>query len=313
LNLKAQLDDKIVPVMANEKRTQSFLTITLCYIAAAILGLWVFHAVSGQIWLKLLIADLAATVFIWLASLILDNASVYDPYWSVQPPIILGLALIVLGEPKAGPILLTLAIAFWGARLSINWMNTFHGLHKQDWRYDLLKAQSGQFFPLVNLIGIQVMPTLIVYACLLPGFYYILLGGGMNILTALGLLLIFGGAVLEMAADYQMQKFRQEREDRSELLCSGLWRYSRHPNYLGEITVWWGVYLVMLSEYPALWLLGFGALANTCLFLFISIPLAENHLAEYKQGYEAYQRNTRMLLPIPKQIGQEKQEVEKPV
>jgi steroid 5-alpha reductase family enzyme len=297
--------------MADEKRTQSFLTITLCYIAAAILGLWVFQALSAQLWLKLLTADLAATVFIWLASLILDNASVYDPYWSVQPPIILGLTLVFLGELNTGSVLLVFAVAFWGARLSINWMITFHGLHKQDWRYDQLKEQSREFFPLVNLFGIQILPTLIVYACLLPGFYYILRGGGMNSLTVFGLILVFSGATLEMVADYQMHKFRHQREDRSELLHSGLWRHSRHPNYLGEITVWWGVYGVMLSVYPDLWLLGFGALANTCLFLFISIPLAENHLAEYKKGYQDYIQETRPLLPIPKGKGSESPEMKK--
>jgi steroid 5-alpha reductase family enzyme len=286
--------------MPANHRTQSFLTITLCYIAAAILGLWVFRALAFQVWLNLLVADLAATLFIWMASVVLNNASVYDPYWSVQPPIILGLALIFLGEPNTGSVLLVLAVAFWGARLSVNWMITFHGLHRQDWRYDLLKARSKSLFPLVNLFGIQIMPTLIVYACLLPGFYTILRGGGMNLLTAIGLLLIFGGAGLELAADYQMQKFKQARSNRSQLLRSGLWRHSRHPNYLGEITVWWGVYLVMLSVYPDLWFLGLGALANTALFLFISIPLAENHLAAYKEGYEEFVRETRMLLPLPK-------------
>ncbi|MFW5713539.1 MAG: DUF1295 domain-containing protein [Brevefilum sp.] len=286
--------------MENEKRTQSFLTITLCYFAAAIMGLWVFGMVDAQPWLKLLIADLAATFFIWLASLVLDNASVYDPYWSVQPPIILGLALVFLGEFKIGPILLVFVVFFWGARLSINWMVTFHGLHKQDWRYDQLKEQSKGLFPLVNLFGIQILPTLIVYACLLPGFYYVVRSGGMNLLTVIGLSMAFCGAILEMMADYQMQKFRQERRSRSELLRSGVWRRSRHPNYLGEITVWWGVYSVMFSVYPDLWYLGFGALANTCLFLFISIPLAENHLAEYKEGYKEYIQETPMLIPFPK-------------
>jgi len=99
----------------------------------------------------------------------LENVSVYDPYWIVQSPIILGLALIFLGEPNTGSVLLVLAVAFWGARLSINWMITFHGLHKQDWRYDLSKAHNKRLFPLVNLFGIQIMPTQIVYACLLSG------------------------------------------------------------------------------------------------------------------------------------------------
>ncbi len=286
--------------MKRTSRLQSYLVITVCYIGAAVLGIWVYHALETSPWLALLAADLLATFFIWLTSIILKNASVYDPYWSVQPPIILGLALIFLGTMNLSSILLLVALTFWGARLSVNWMITFPGLHHQDWRYDLLERKSKKFFPLVNLFGIQIMPTLIVYACVLPGFYYILRGGGLNIGTVIGLLLIVGGAVLELVADYQMQLFKQKRADRSCLLCSGLWKYSRHPNYLGEITVWWGVYLVMLSVFPDLWFLGLGALINTALFLFISIPMAENHLKTYKKDYATYQRKTRMLFPIPK-------------
>ncbi len=281
-------------------RIQSYLLITLCYVLAAVIGIWVFNLLRSDFWLSLLIADLAATFFIWMTSLILNNASVYDPYWSVQPPIILALVLLFLGKPEIGSILLVLSIVFWGTRLSINWMITFPGLHQQDWRYDQLKQQSGRFFPLVNLFGIQVMPTLIVYACLLPGFYYLKLGGGMNIGVGIGLLLILGGALLELTADYQMQSFRKQAQDRTQLMRTGVWQHSRHPNYLGEITVWWGVYLVLLSIHPEYWVLGLGALANTCLFLFISIPLAEKRLATYKTGYASYRRETRILLPIPK-------------
>ena len=286
--------------MFTNKRLHSYLLITLCYLAAAMVGIWVFQAMPTAPWFALLIADLAATFVIWVLSQLLNNASVYDPYWSVQPPIILALTLIFLGEPNLGSVLLVLVIAFWGARLSINWMITFHGLHQQDWRYDQLKRKSGRFFALVNLFGIQIMPTLIVYACLLPGFFYLVHGGGMSAGTVTGLVIIFGGGLLELVADHQMHKFRKERQDRSELLRSGVWRHSRHPNYLGEILVWWGVYLVILSEYPDYWFLGVGALANTALFLIISIPLAEKHLAAYKAGYTVYLQETRPLLPLPK-------------
>lgn len=287
--------------MKHFNRRQSFSIITVCYVAAALLGLGVFHALPRTApWLSLLIADLAATLFIWLTSLPLKNASVYDPYWSVQPPVILGLTLVFLGKPNLGSILLVLVTSFWGVRLTINWMITFPGLHQQDWRYDQLKQQSGRAFPLVSLFGIQIFPTLIVYACLLPGFYYLSLGGGVNLGTVLGLLMVLGGATLELVADYQMQSFRKENEDRTRLIRKGLWRHSRHPNYLGEISVWWGVYLVMFSVYPELWYLGIGATANTCLFLFISIPMAEKHLATYKRDYGTYLQETRKLFPFPK-------------
>lgn len=286
--------------MTKFNRIHSYLIITAIYIAAAILGIWIFQTLPTERWLSLLIADLIATFFIWITSQILNNASVYDPYWSVQPPIILGLTAIFLGAPSLGSLFLVLIVAFWGARLSANWMITFPGLHQQDWRYDQLQHKSRGLFPLVSLFGIQIMPTLVVYLCVLPGFYYILRGGRINMGVIIGLLTILGGTVLELEADRQMQAFRNNRTDRSELLRKGLWRYSRHPNYLGEITVWWGVYLVQLSAYPTLWFLGVGALVNTCLFLFISIPMAEKYLATYKDDYQAYLHETRKLLPIPK-------------
>lgn len=286
--------------MSHKNRILSFVIIALLYIFAAVLGVLVYKALPFVPWLSLLIADLAATLFIWLASLVLRNASVYDPYWSVQPLVILGLMLFKTGNFVAGSIIFVLVIAFWSLRLTGNWVVTFPGMHKQDWRYDQLQERSGRFFPLVNLLGIQIMPTLIVFACLLPGFYYLMLGGGVNAWTWLGLAVSLGGAVLELSADAQMLLFRKQNTDPARLMRTGLWRHSRHPNYFGEILMWWGVYIVLLSVQPQLWLTGLGALINTCLFLFISIPLAEKRLATYKTGFEAYRKETRMLLPIPK-------------
>lgn len=281
-------------------RLFSFLVILLCYVAAAALGVIVFQQLTFTPWLSLLIADLAATLFIWVMSLILRNASVYDPYWSLQPVVILGLVLFSHPFADPGSLLLYFIVLFWGLRLTGNWAVTFPGLHAQDWRYDQLKQQSGRFFPLVNLFGIQLMPTLIVYACTLPGFYFLQNGGGFNVLTLAGLLVSLSGAALELAADAQMLAFRHQNPDRSQLIRTGLWKHSRHPNYLGEIMMWWGVFIVSLSTMPSMWLLGTGAVINTLLFLFISIPLAEKHLASYKTGYAEYKSQTRMLIPIPK-------------
>jgi steroid 5-alpha reductase family enzyme len=286
--------------MNPKKRTFSFVIILILYIVGAVVGIAIYNALPFVPWLSLLIADLGATLFIWLASLILHNASVYDPYWSVQPLVILGLMLLKTGKFDAGSIIFILVIAFWSLRLTGNWVVTFPGMHQQDWRYDQLQEKSGRFFPLVNLVGIQVMPTLIVFACLLPGFYYLMLGGDMNAWTWLGLAVSLSGTVLELSADAQMLLFRKQNTDPSLLMRTGLWRHSRHPNYLGEIMMWWGVYLVLLSVQPQLWLTGLGALINTCLFLFISVPLAEKRLAGYKDGFEQYKKATRMFLPIPK-------------
>jgi len=286
--------------MSYKNRILSFVIILILYILAALVGIAIFNALPFVPWLSLLIADLGATLFIWLASLILRNASVYDPYWSVQPLVILVLTMVQVGKYDVGSIMLVGVVSFWSWRLTGNWAVTFPGMHQQDWRYDQLQEKSGRFFPLVNLVGIQMMPTLIVFACLLPGFYYLMLGGGLNAWTLVGLVVSLGGTALELTADAQMLVFRKNNTDPSRLIRSGLWRHSRHPNYLGEIMMWWGVYVVLLSVQPQLWLTGIGALVNTCLFLFISVPLAEKRLAGYKEGFEQYKKETRMFLPIPK-------------
>ena len=144
------------------------------------------------------------------------------------------------------------------------------------------------------------MPTLIVFACIAPAVFVIIQAPGFSLMILPGLFLSLLGLSLEAIADHQMSDFRKTNQGRKAIIREGLWKYSRHPNYLGEILMWWGVYLVCLAVDPSTWMLGLGAFLNTALFLFISIPLSEKRLAEYKEGFFEYQRQTRMLLPIPR-------------
>jgi len=95
-----------------------------------------------------------------------------------------------------------------------------------------------------------------------------------------------------------MHRFQEQSQSRGEIIRSGVWRHARHPNYLGEILMWWGVYTVLVSVRFDLWYLGLGALVNTLMFLFISIPMAETRMAGYKEGFDRYVQETNRLLPI---------------
>jgi steroid 5-alpha reductase family enzyme len=281
-------------------RTTSFLIILLSYVIALVVGLIVYHSAGHSLWWNLLFADLSATLVIWVCSLVLDNASVYDPYWSVQPMVILPLLTLQMRTFNLSTIILCAVVLFWGYRLTANWAGTFNGLHQQDWRYDQIKRKTGVFYPIVNLLGIQVMPTLIVFFCLSPGIYFVSHSPNFSMWMIPGLAVSLVGIVLEMIADRQMLEFRKQNPDRASIIRVGLWQHSRHPNYLGEILMWWGVFLTCLAVYPSAWQLGLGALLNTALFLFISIPMAEKKLAEYKVGFVEYQQQTRRLLPLAK-------------
>ena len=280
-----------------QSRKLSFLFTIIVYAVALAVGVFVYARVRGGVLIRVFAADVAATVFLFFVSLPLENASVYDPYWSVTPVVILPLAMREFGVWNAGTIALLCCVTYWGIRLTANWAYSFQGYDHQDWRYTMLREKSGGFYPLVSLFGIMLFPTLVVFLCLLPALHYIQFGG-VNLFTLLGFALCISAATLQLVADVQLHRFQRQAKNRGQIIRHGVWRHARHPNYLGEILMWWGVFAVLVSVRPSLWPLGIGALTNTLMFLFISIPMAETRMAGYKEGFDRYMRETNRLLPI---------------
>ncbi|MCJ7665887.1 MAG: DUF1295 domain-containing protein, partial [Actinobacteria bacterium] len=107
-----------------------------------------------------LLADIAATLVVWGFGILFANSSIYDPYWSVAPLIILSYWIIIREVSfSVIDILFMAAIAIWGIRLTLNWAIRWKGLHHQDWRYTMLKEKSPRLWFLINLFGINLMPT----------------------------------------------------------------------------------------------------------------------------------------------------------
>lgn len=277
-------------------KSKSILVITVIYVLAAALGVAVYMALPFLFWIRLLIADVAATIFVFVFSVILKNASVYDPYWSVQPIVIIaGYALTSNITPAT--LLLIISIVYWGIRLTGNWAYVFGGLNHQDWRYTKFENETGRLYPFINFTGIHMVPTLIVYLTTLPAVFVIRQELRANIGSFIGMVVCVGAATLQLVADTQMQKYRKSGQH--GLIRTGLWKYARHPNYLGEILMWWGIAIQAVSVMPSHWWLVAGALANTILFFSVSIPLADKRQSA-KPGYADYKASTRMLLPVPK-------------
>ena len=279
-----------------KNRAASFAVLAAVYVLAAAVGIVTYRALPLDWRLSLLIADMAATVFTFLFSLLFRNASVYDPYWSVQPPVIL-VAFAMGRELTLFGILLLAAVSFWALRLTANWAYTFGDLTHEDWRYRMLREKTGRWYPVINFVGIHAVPTLVVWGCTLPAVFAIREGLSLSVLSAVFLALSLGAALLQGTADVQMHRYRKHRD--GAFCRSGLWKYSRHPNYLGEILMWWGVGLSVVAACPAAWGYLAGALANTALFFFVSIPLADGRQSR-KEGFAEYKKQTRMLLPIRK-------------
>lgn len=282
-------------------RALSFIIITIIYIAAFLVG-WATYkcpcVASWHVLWRLFIADVVATVFVWIFGLIFKNVSVYDPYWSVAPPVMMTAYACQLGSWSGSTVLLLIAVWWWGIRLTGNWAYTFRNLNSEDWRYTKYRTEKSPFvFQIINFAGLNMVPTIVVFMAMVPGFKIIEYGLPANALTVLTCLLCIGAATLQLVADHQIHQFIREKKGR---VCNvGLWKHGRHPNYFGEITMWWGVYLMSLSVTPNIahdWFWLIGAVMNTLLFCFISIPLMEGRQLKNKPEYAEYKKHTRRFV-----------------
>ena len=190
-------------------------------------------------------------------------------------------------------------ILFWGIRLTYNYTKTFHDISYIDWRYKQIKEKTGKLYQVVNLLGICLVPTIIVYAASIPSFLFVIDNLKFEYIQIIGYTVILISVFIEMKADIDLHEFKKIRNDRNEIIRIGLWKYSRHPNYFGEICFWYGVAMVyVFCDFTKNWYYIFGAVLDNALFLGISIPLAEKNLKTYKDGYDEYKKNTSMLIPI---------------
>ena len=280
-----------------KNRPLSLAVIIVVYVIAAFGGILAYNYFRKSFCVEaaLLLADVAATALVFLFSLIFGNASVYDPYWSVQPPVILAVALykcIPAGSDRLLSWLLFAVVLFWALRLTANWAYNFKSFEYQDWRYVMLKEKTGRAYPLINFLGIHLFPTIVVYLCVLPAVTAVYTAAAFNPLCIVFLLLSLCSAVFQGIADIQMHRFRAQGT--GGFIRTGLWKHSRHPNYACEILMWWGVGLASVFALGGKWWLLCGALVNTVMFFSVSIPMADKRQSR-KPGFEEYKKATRML------------------
>lgn len=248
-------------------------------------------------------ADVAATLAIFAFSYAFRNTSFYDAYWSVAP-ICIGLYWAFLADSAGGePLRVGLAlglVALWGARLTYNWARGFPSLDREDWRYVNLQEQMGVLYWPVSLVGLHAMPTVLVFIACLPLYWVGQAGSApLGLLDVLAVAVTAGAIALEGIADQQLVRFKAEHAGSMQVLRTGLWAWSRHPNYLGEVLFWWGLCLFGLAAGPANLWMGAGALSITGLFLVASLPMIEKRMLERRPDYKAVQQEIPLLFPRP--------------
>lgn len=289
-------------------KRRSVVLVVIAYILVAAGGVGVLLATTDQHpLLRMLLADLAGTAIIFGFSRALNNSSVYDPFWSMAPIYIVGWWWMEAGFP-AREALIMLAVCAWGGRLTWNFMRGWPGLVHEDWRYIDFRNKTGKAYWLVSLTGIHLFPTLLVFAALLPAWLVFSTSTGPSSaspapvygLDVLALLVCLSAVAIQGIADNQLRAHRASKPPTGSILDSGLWRYSRHPNYFGEVLFWWGIWLFGLAYDPTvLWPLA-GPLGITALFVFISVPMTDKKTLESRPHYAEHMKKVSGLVPLPR-------------
>ncbi len=278
--------------------------------AALSASLIVESGISDNLILITLYADIIATCVIFLAVLLFRNSSLYDPYWSVAPILIAVYWLSIGLTETANPIrafMVTAVVCLWGVRLTYNCMRRWRSLQQEDFRYQDLRAKHGPLYWLVDLFGIELTPTLLVFLGCLP-LYPALVTSTEPVgwVDLLALTLTLSAITIEARADTQLRRFLNsnsaEGPAQGNVCTVGLWSWSRHPNYFGEMLFWWGLAVFGLAAAPGwLWSL-LGASLITLLFVAVSIPMMQERNRLKRPNYDAQVKGISILLPRPRKV-----------
>ena len=275
----------------------------LTYSIAAVAAFAVGYPLAGAHPLVVVAAaDIAATIVVFLVSRAHDNSSLYDPYWSVAPPFIvayLTLHPVAVGATLSRQLLVGVLVTAWALRLTYNWYRGWRGLEHEDWRYVDIRQRAGDAYWPASFLGIHMFPTAMVYAGCLPLYAALTSTAPLGWLDAAAVAVTAGAIGIEAVADQQLHRFVSTNTERGRILTDGLWAYCRHPNYFGETSFWWGLFLFGLAADPdAAWTV-VGALAITLMFRFVSIPLLDARSVERRPGYVGHMRRVSALIPWP--------------
>lgn len=286
--------------MPKTPRDARIIVLTYVVAIAAGLGLAAVMPAAWPSWATVLAADVGATVLVFIVSRAFDNTSVYDPYWSVAPVVIAAalLATTAVGSSARGILVFVLTLT-WGARLTYSWWRGWRGMGHEDWRYVDLRRTMGRAYWPSSFLGLHVFPTLLVYTGCLG-----LLAVMQPSASSFGWLDVVGAATMgaavwiEATADRQLHDFVGCKPSPDAVLTTGLWGRCRHPNYLGEVMLWYGLAAFGLAADPTAWWVLLGPAVMTGLFVGISIPMIERRMLRKRPGYADVVARYPRLLPL---------------
>lgn len=234
---------------------------------------------------------------IFIVAQIMKNNSIVDSFWG--PGFLVVAIYTFLKSENQGlkSILILSLIAMWALRLFMH--ITIRNWNKpEDYRYINMRKKWGNSFPVLKAyLNVFVLQGVLLYIISTP----IIRGNSsdiqkLNIINLIGLLIWIIGFLFEVVGDYQLKKFKENKENKGKLMTEGLWKYTRHPNYFGEAMMWWGIFFVAISNLNE-FILIISPITITLLLLFVSgVPLLEKKYKD-RADFIEYSKRTNKFFP----------------
>ena len=240
---------------------------------------------------------LAYMSFWFVVSLIKKRNDVADVAWGLGFVLMTWVSFFLTGTSGVRGLLVGLLVSVWGLRLAWH----IHARNRgkaEDYRYLAWRNEWGKWFYLRSYLQVYLLQGVLLFLVVSP---VLLINTSVG--TALGLLDVVGvvvwliGFYFEAVGDAQLNGFIKNPANKGKLMQSGLWAYTRHPNYFGEVTQWWGIWLVALSVSGG-WIGMIGPITITFLILKVSgIPMLEKKMEQHPDFAE-YKRKTSAFIPM---------------
>ncbi len=238
---------------------------------------------------------LGLMTLVWLVSFIKGDVSIVDPMWGLA---FLALAIAyILREHPEGPraFLLAVMVAIWSVRL-FGYLAWRKWGEPEDYRYAAMRKRGGPAFAVLSLFKIFWLQGILAWVISAPLLAVAIRGGDLGPLDVVAVLVWALGLFFEAVGDLQLARFKADPSTDGQVMDRGLWAYTRHPNYFGDFTVWWGYYLVALAAGG--WWSFYGPLLMSVLLIKVSgVSLLEKKLESSRDGYREYAARTNAFFP----------------
>jgi steroid 5-alpha reductase family enzyme len=244
-----------------------------------------------------LLLILTLLTLLWIGSLIIKDASIIDSFWGLGFVILAWFYYFKTADSQSfRALVLCILVTLWGVRLALHIYIRNHG-QGEDYRYQAMRAEHGKSFWWISYLRVYLLQGFLLWIIAAP----LLIGqisivNNLQLTDYLGIIIWIVGFLFEAIGDWQLVQFKKNPENKGKVMNTGLWKYTRHPNYFGDAFLWWGYYLFTFSA-GGYWTIISPILMTFLLMRVSGVALLEKKLVETKPQYADYVRNTPAFFP----------------